>query len=74
MRNLKKLGLAAALLLAITGTHAYQFEIQGQSEASDSNDESRDYNNFTGGEQLSYYLNNVDTSKGPLAEAALTHN
>lgn len=67
---MKKLGLATALVLAMTGAHAYQFEIQGQSEALDSNDENRDYNNFTVGGQATYYFNNVDASKGPLAEAA----
>ena len=68
--RMKKLGLATALVLAMTGAHAYQFEIQGQSEALDSNDENRDYNNFTVGGQATYYFNNVDASKGPLAEAA----
>jgi len=29
---MKKLGLATAVLLAMTGAHAYQFEVQGQSE------------------------------------------
>ncbi len=29
---MKKLGLATALLLAMTGAQAYQFEVQGQSE------------------------------------------
>ena len=67
---MKKLGLATALVLAMTGAHAYQFEIQGQSQALDSNDENRDYNNFTVGGQATYYFNNVDASKGPLAEAA----
>lgn len=65
---MKKLGLATALLLAMTGAQAYQFEVQGQSEyidASDANDK-----DFTGGIQGTYYLKDVDTSKGPLAEAA----
>jgi hypothetical protein len=38
---MKKLGLATALLLAMTAAQAYQFEVQGQSEyidASDAND------------------------------------
>ncbi len=30
--TMKKLGLATALVLAMTGAHAYQFEVQGQSE------------------------------------------
>jgi len=42
---MKKLGLATALLLAMTGAHAYQVEVQG-------------------------HFKNVDSSKGPLAEAA----
>ncbi|PJG44149.1 membrane protein [Acinetobacter tandoii] len=65
---MKKLGLATALLLAMTGAQAYQFEVQGQSEyidASAANDK-----DFTGGVQGTYYFKDVDTSKGPLAEAA----
>ena len=70
---MKKLGLATALLLAMTGAQAYQFEIQGQSEALDSNDENRDFNNYTVGGQATYYFKNVDASKGPLAEAAFVN-
>ncbi|WPE81592.1 porin Omp33-36 [Acinetobacter baumannii] len=65
---MKKLGLATALVLAMTGAHAYQFEVQGQSEfinATDANDK-----DFTGAAQGTYYFKNVDASKGPLAEAA----
>ena len=65
---MKKLGLATALLLAMTGAQAYQFEVQGQSEyidASAANDK-----DFTGGVQGTFYFKDVDTSKGPLAEAA----
>lgn len=65
---MKKLGLATALLLAMTGAHAYQVEVQGQSEfinATDLNDK-----DFTGAAQGTFYLKNVDASKGPLAEAA----
>lgn len=65
---MKKLGLATALVLAMTGAHAYQFEVQGQSEfidAKDLNDK-----DFTGAAQGTYYFKNVDASKGPLAEAA----
>ena len=65
---MKKLGLATALLLAMTGAQAYQFEVQGQSEyidASDANDK-----DFTGGLQGTFYFKDVDSSKGPLAEAA----
>lgn len=65
---MKKLGLATALLLAMTGAQAYQFEVQGQSEFYDNTE--NDGGNFTGGVQGTYYLKNVDTSKGPLAEAA----
>ncbi|MEG1709520.1 MAG: porin Omp33-36 [Acinetobacter sp.] len=64
---MKKLGLATALLLAMTGAQAYQFEVQGQSEYIDATVNDKD---FTGGLQGTYYLKNVDTSKGPLAEAA----
>nr|WP_277603449.1 porin Omp33-36 [Acinetobacter dispersus] len=65
---MKKLGLATALVLAMTGAHAYQVEVQGQSEfinATDANDK-----DFTGAAQGTYYFKNVDSSKGPLAEAA----
>ncbi len=64
---MKKLGLATALLLAMTGAQAYQFEVQGQSEYIDATVNDKD---FTGGVQGTYYLKDVDTSKGPLAEAA----
>ncbi|MEO3356316.1 porin Omp33-36 [Acinetobacter haemolyticus] len=65
---MKKLGLATALLLAMTGANAYQVEVQGQSEfinATDANDK-----DFTGAGQATYYFKDVDASKGPLAEAA----
>ena len=64
---MKKLGLATALLLAMTGTQAYQFEVQGQSEYVDTTENDK---NFTGAVQGTYYFKNVDSSKGPLAEAA----
>lgn len=64
---MKKLGLATALLLAMTGAQAYQFEVQGQSEYIDNTVNDK---NFTGAVQGTYYLKNVDSSKGPLAEAA----
>ena len=64
---MKKLGLATALLLAMTGAQAYQFEVQGQSEYIDNTANDK---NFTGAVQGTYYLKNVDSSKGPLAEAA----
>ena len=64
---MKKLGLATALLLAMTGAQAYQFEVQGQSEFIDTTVNDKD---FTGGLQGTYFLKNVDSSKGPLAEAA----
>ena len=64
---MKKLGLATALVLAMTGAHAYQFEVQGQSEFLDTKQNDKD---FTGAGQISYFLKDVDTSKGPLAEAA----
>jgi hypothetical protein len=63
---MKKLGLATALLLAMTGAHAYQVEVQGQSEFLDATVNDKD---FTGAAQGTY-LKNVDASKGPLAEAA----
>lgn len=63
---MKKLGLATALLLAMTGAQAYQFEVQGQSEYIDNTVNEK---NFTGAVQGTYYLKNVDSSKGPLAEA-----
>ncbi|MTD10996.1 carbapenem susceptibility porin CarO [Acinetobacter sp. YIM 103518] len=64
---MKKLGLATALLLAMTGAQAYQFEVQGQSEFIDN---TANHNDFTGAVQGTYYFNNVDTTKAPLAEAA----
>lgn len=64
---MKKLGLATALLLAMTGAQAYQYEVQGQSEFVDAKEA---HKNFTGAVAGTYYLNNVDSSKGPLAEAA----
>ena len=64
---MKKLGLATALLLAMTGAQAYQFEVQGQAEYIDTTENDKD---FTGGLQGTYYLKNVDSTKGPLAEAA----
>ncbi len=64
---MKKLGLATALLLAVTGAQAYQFEVQGQSEFIDNTVNDKD---FTGAVQGTYYFKNVDASKGPLAEAA----
>ena len=51
---MKKLGLATALLLAMTGAQAYQFEVQGQSEYIDITVNDKD---FTGGLQGTYYLN-----------------
>ncbi|HRM50565.1 MAG TPA: putative porin, partial [Acinetobacter johnsonii] len=60
-------GLATALLLAMTGAQAYQFEVQGQSEYVDTTENDK---NFTGAVQGTYYFKNVDSSKGPLAEAA----
>ena len=64
---MKKLGLATAVLLAMTGAQAYQFEVQGQSEYIDNTVNDK---NFTGAVQGTYYYKNVDSSKGPLAEAA----
>ncbi|ATO18963.1 carbapenem susceptibility porin CarO [Acinetobacter sp. LoGeW2-3] len=64
---MKKLGLATALLLAMTGAQAYQFEVQGQSEFIDNTANDK---NFTGAVQGTYYFKDVDTTKGPLAEAA----
>ncbi|UUS60635.1 MULTISPECIES: porin Omp33-36 [unclassified Acinetobacter] len=64
---MKKLGLATALLLAMTGAQAYQFEVQGQAEYIDTTTNDKD---FIGGVQGTYYFKNVDSTKGPLAEAA----
>ncbi len=63
---MKKLGLATAVLLAMTGAQAYQFEVQGQSEYIDNTANDKD---FTGAVQGTYYFKDVDASKGPLAEA-----
>ena len=67
---MKKLGLATALLLAMTGAQAYQFEVQGQSEYIDNTVNDK---NFTGAVQGTYYFKNVDATKGPLAEAAFVN-
>ena len=64
---MKKLSLATALLLAMTGAQAYQFEVQGQSEFIDNTTDAQD---FSGAVQGTYYFKNVDAAKGPLAEAA----
>ncbi len=64
---MKKLGLATALLLAMTGAQAYQVEVQGQSEYIDATINDKD---FTGSVAGTYYFKNVDSAKGPLAEAA----
>ena len=64
---MKKLGLATALLLAVTGAQAYNVEVQGQAEYIDNTVNDK---NFAGAVQGTYYLKNVDSSKGPLAEAA----
>lgn len=64
---MKKIGLAAAVLLAMTGAHAYQFEVQGQSEYLNTTANDK---NYTGDLQGTYYFKDVDASKGPLAEAA----
>ncbi|AOA59495.1 porin Omp33-36 [Acinetobacter larvae] len=64
---MKKLGLATALLLAVTGAQAYQFEVQGQAEYIDT---PQNAENFAGAVQGTYYFKDVDSTKGPLAEAA----
>ncbi|MEB3768164.1 porin Omp33-36 [Acinetobacter sp. MD2] len=64
---MKKIGLATAVLFAMTGAHAYQVEVQGQSEYVDTTENTK---NFTGDLQGTYYFKDVDASKGPLAEAA----
>ena len=64
---MKKLGLATALLLAMTGAQAYQAEVQGTVGYYDA--ELND-GNYNVGAQGTYYFKDIDTSKGPLAEAA----
>lgn len=49
----EKLGLATAVLLAMTGAHAYQFEVQGQSEYVDTTANDK---NFTGDVAGTFYL------------------
>lgn len=63
----EKIGLATAVLLAMTGAHAYQVELQGQSEYINSKGFE---NSYTGDGQGTFYFKDVDASKGPLAEAA----
>lgn len=67
---MKKIGLATAILLAMTGAHAYQVEVQGQSEHLETDGIK---NTFTGDLQGTYYFQNVDSSKGPLKEAAFVN-
>ncbi|ESK38699.1 hypothetical protein P256_01516 [Acinetobacter nectaris CIP 110549] len=64
---MKKIGLATAVLLAMTGAHAYQVELQGQSEFLKQHGAEDTY---TGDAQGTFYFKDVDASKGPLAEAA----
>ena len=64
---MKKISLATALLVAMTGAHAYQVEVQGAAEYFD---DSLNNDNYTGSVQGTYYFKNVDSTKGPLAEAA----
>ena len=65
--TVKKLYLASALLLAATGAQAYQVELQGNVGYYDA--ELND-GNYNVGVQGTYYFKDLDTSKGPLAEAA----
>ncbi|OAL87389.1 hypothetical protein AY605_03315 [Acinetobacter sp. SFD] len=64
---MKKVYLASALLLAVTGAQAYQAEVQGTVGYYDA--ELND-GNYNVGVQGTYYFKDVDASKGPLAEAA----
>ena len=64
---MKKLGLATALLLAMTGAQAYQFEVQGQSEYIDNTVNDQD---FSGALQGTYYFMLIAT-KGPLQSCRL---
>lgn len=64
---MKKVYLASALLLAVTGAQAYQAEVQGTVGYYDA--ELND-GNYNVGVQGTYYFKDIDTSKGPLAEAA----
>ena len=64
---MKKITLSIALLSAMTGAQAYQNEIQGvvgyyDAELNDGN--------YNAGVQGTHYFKQLDTSKGPLAEAA----
>ena len=65
--RMKKVYLASALLLAVTGAQAYQAEVQGTVGYYDA--ELND-GNYNVGVQGTYYFKDVDASKGPLAEAA----
>lgn len=64
---MKKLALASALVLAATAAQAYQTEVQGTVGYYDA--ELND-GNYNAGVQGTYYFKDLDTSKGPLAEAA----
>lgn len=64
---MKKLSLVAAALFTMTGAHAYQVELQGQAQFIDNTVNFKDYNASV---QATYFLKDIDTAKGPLAEAA----
>lgn len=64
---MKKIALATAALLSISAAHAYQAELQGNIGYYDA--ELND-GNYNAGLKGTYYTKKLDTSKGPLAEAA----
>lgn len=64
---MKKTVLTSFMLLASFSASAYQFEVDGVVGYYDSK---LTNGNYDGGVQGTYYLNNIDSSKGPLAEAA----
>lgn len=64
---MKKIILATSVILAMSAAQAYQSEIQGSVGYYDA--ELND-GNYNVGVQGTYYFKDLDTSKGPLAEAA----
>lgn len=64
---MKKILIASSILWAMTTAHAYNVELQGSAGYYDA--ELND-GNYNVGVQGTYYFKDLDTSKGPFAEAA----
>ena len=71
---MKKILVATALLASMTAANAYQNEYNATAGYAhlEQNGTNNNVEGATAGGSATYYLSNVDTSKGPLAEAAFT--